>query len=409
MSNALDYHRLPIPGKIGMRLTKPLENQHDLGLAYTPGVAEVSRAIVDNPEDVYTYTNRGNSVAVISDGTAVLGLGNIGPAAAIPVMEGKAALFKAFAGIDAYPICVPRMPVEQMIEFIHALAGNYGGINLEDIKAPECFEIEAELAKLCDIPVFHDDQHGAAIIVLAALKNSLEVVGKNVQSISVVINGAGAAALATAKLLVSAGLSKEQLTILDRNGVIYYGRKEGLNKYKNEFLQRTKARTLDDAVKGADVFIGFSVGGVLTPPMVSSMAKDPIVFALANPVPEIYPDEAKKAGARVVATGRSDYPNQLNNVLGFPGIFRGALNVRAKQITPTMKMAAADALVNLAKSAIPEDIAHQLAQQYPEEAERGVFDKLEGVSDALILPKPFDPRVVPAVAEAVSEAAMKDR
>jgi len=355
---------------------------------------------------IFDYTNRGNSVAVISDGTAVLGLGNIGPAAALPVMEGKAALFNVFAGIDAYPICVPQQSVREFVQLVKNLEGNFAGINLEDIKSPECFEIEKQLIKTCTIPVFHDDQHGAAIIALAALKTSLQIVGKHFDDISIVINGAGAAALATAHLLKKAGIRSEQLTLLDRTGVIYKGRKKGMNKYKQKFARPTKKRTLSDALKRTDLFIGFSAGNVLKPEMIAKMARDPIVFALANPTPEIDPNLARESGACIIATGRSDFPNQLNNALGFPGIFRGALDTRATKINHEMKMAAVDALVELASAPIPIDIRERLEDQYPDDAIHGIFKHDNPLSENMILPKPLDPRVVPSVAAAVAQAAM---
>jgi malate dehydrogenase (oxaloacetate-decarboxylating) len=352
-----------------------------LSLAYTPGVAEPCKDIAEDPEKVYEYTVKGNMVAVVTDGTAVLGLGNIGPAAALPVMEGKALLFKSFAGVDAFPICLNTTDVDKIVEIVTMLEPVFGGINLEDIAAPACFEVEKKLKERMSIPIFHDDQHGTAVIVLAALLNALKITGKELAELSVVINGAGAAGIAIAKIMLSAGI--ENIVICDRKGIIYKGRPEGMNWAKEEMAEVTnkenKKGDLAAALVGADVFIGVSTANVVTPEMVESMNKDPIIFALANPVPEIDPKVAKEAGARVVGTGRSDYPNQINNVLAFPGIFRGALDVRATDINEEMKLAAARALAEI----IPEE---ELSADY-------------------IIPKPFDPRVAPAVARAVAEAA----
>jgi malate dehydrogenase (oxaloacetate-decarboxylating) len=378
--DALKLHRdnrgkLEVVGKVEVK------DQAGLSLAYTPGVAEPCKDIAEDPEKVYEYTVKGNMVAVVTDGTAVLGLGNIGPAAALPVMEGKALLFKSFAGVDAFPICLNTTDVDKIVEIVTMLEPVFGGINLEDIAAPACFEVEKKLKERMSIPIFHDDQHGTAVIVLAALLNALKITGKELAELSVVINGAGAAGIAIAKIMLSAGI--ENIVICDRKGIIYKGRPEGMNWAKEEMAEVTnkenKKGDLAAALVGADVFIGVSTANVVTPEMVESMNKDPIIFALANPVPEIDPKVAKEAGARVVGTGRSDYPNQINNVLAFPGIFRGALDVRATDINEEMKLAAARALAEI----IPEE---ELSADY-------------------IIPKPFDPRVAPAVARAVAEAA----
>ena len=353
---------------------------HDLSLAYTPGVAEPCREIEKNPDDVYEYTAKGNLVAVVTDGTAVLGLGDIGPLASIPVMEGKAILFKNFAGIDAFPIAIGSKDPTAIVETVARIEAVFGGINLEDISAPRCFEVEARLKKILNIPVFHDDQHGTAVVALAALINALKVVGKDFADVRVAVSGAGAAGTAVTKFLLSFGA--KDVVLCDSKGVIHAGRSD-LNAAKQEIARITNPRgmqgSLADALRGADVFLGLSVGGIVSPEMVRGMARDAVVFAMANPVPEIMPDLAKEAGARVVATGRSDFPNQVNNVLGFPGIFRGALDVRASDINEEMKIAAARAIAGL----------------------------VENVSEEMIIPSPLDRRVVPAVAEAVARAAIE--
>ena len=368
-------------GKVAVQNKVKVENRDDLSTAYTPGVAEPCRRIHADPRDVYRYTAKGNLVAVVSDGTAVLGLGDIGPLAAMPVMEGKAILFKEFADVDAFPICLDTKDVDEIVRTVKAIAPTFGGINLEDISAPRCFEIERKLKQLCDIPVFHDDQHGTAIITLAGLTNALRVVGKRLEDVKIVLSGAGAAAISISKLLLSAGA--RDVTLCDRVGAIYAGRPENMNWIKTEMAEvtnlRRQAGTLADVVRGADVFIGVSQPGLLTGDMVRTMHRDAIVFACANPTPEIFPDEARAAGAAVVSTGRSDYPNQINNVLAFPGIFRGAFDVRASDINEPMKLAAAHALSALIT---PEE----LCADY-------------------IIPKAFDPRVGPAVAAAVAQAA----
>ncbi|WKA48801.1 malic enzyme-like NAD(P)-binding protein [Geobacillus zalihae] len=379
---ALLVHR-QARGKLSVEVKVPVVNANDLSLIYSPGVAEPCKEIYVDQDEMYNYTVKGNFVAVVSNGTAVLGLGNIGARAALPVMEGKAALFKAFAGIDAVPLCLDTEDPEQIIQTVKLLEPAFGGINLEDIAAPACFVIEERLRQEMAIPVFHDDQHGTAIVVAAGLTNALKVVGKQLADCRVVINGAGAAGVAIAKLLLSIGVG--ELIVCDTKGAIYEGRSHGMNAIKEEIARQTNHRrisgTLADVIQGADVFIGVSVAGALTPAMVRTMNRGAVVFALANPVPEIRPDEAKAAGAAVVATGRSDLPNQVNNMLAFPGIFRGALDVRATQINEAMKIAAAEAIAGLIQ---PEE----LTEEY-------------------VIPNPFDRRVVEAVASAVARAAME--
>ena len=367
-------------GKIEIKLRADVDSAVALSLAYTPGVAQPCLEIQKDINKSYELTRRWNTVAVVTDGTAVLGLGDIGPEAGMPVMEGKCALFKAFGDVDAIPICVKTHDVDEIVKTVSLISGSFGGINLEDIAAPRCFEIEEKLKKCTDIPIFHDDQHGTAVITLAGLMNALKVVGKNIEDIKIVTSGAGAAGIAIIKLLISMGLKNVIMT--DRKGAIYEGR-DGLNPVKEEMAKITnrnhESGTLAEVIKGADVFIGVSAPGTLTQDMVRTMAKDPIIFACANPVPEIFPDDAKAAGAAVVSTGRSDFPNQINNVLCFPGIFRGALDVRASDINDAMKIAAAKAIAGL----VSDD---ELSADY-------------------ILPKAFDPRVKTAVAEAVAKAA----
>lgn len=393
---ALDYHNGPRPGKIEVIPTKPCRTQRDLSLAYTPGVAEPCLEIQQNPRDVYKYTGRGNLVAVVSNGTAVLGLGDIGALAGKPVMEGKAVLFKRFADVDVFDIEVNSHDPEDVIKLCQLLEPTFGGINLEDIKAPDCFQIEETLRKTMKIPVFHDDQHGTAIISGAALLNALELVGKDIRKVRIVFNGAGAAGIACAEHYLQLGARRENIILCDTKGVVYRGRKEGMNKYKERFALETEMRTLAEAMVGADVFAGLSVKGAVTPEMIRSMAKDPVVFAMANPDPEITYEEAKACRSDViVATGRSDYPNQVNNVLGFPFIFRGALDVRATAINEEMKLAATRALANLAKEDVPDSVCRAY----------GVA-RLQFGREYLI-PKPFDPRVLMWEASAVAEAAMK--
>ena len=369
-------------GKIEVISRAKIETPEDLAVAYTPGVAEPCLKIAKDADLSYKYTRRGNLVAVVTDGTAVLGLGDIGPEAGMPVMEGKCALFKEFGDVDAFPLCIRSKDVDEIVNTVALLAGSFGGINLEDISAPRCFEIERKLKERCDIPVFHDDQHGTAVVTAAALLNALKFTGRKIEDIKVVMSGAGAAGSAIIKLLIELGL--KNVIMCDRKGAIYEGR-EGLNEEKAKMAAITnrekQAGSLADVLKGADVFIGVSAPGTVTEEMVKTMAKDPILFPMANPVPEIMPDLAKQAGAAVVGTGRSDFPNQINNVLAFPGIFRGALDVRAKDINDEMKVAAAYAIANL----IPEE---ELSPEY-------------------IIPNPFDKRVVKAVADAVAEAARK--
>lgn len=391
---ALDYHAQGRPGKIQVTPTKPFKDQRDLSLAYTPGVAEPCLEIAKRPEDAYLYTAKGNLVAVVTNGTAVLGLGNIGAMAGKPVMEGKGILFKAFADIDVFDLEVGSENPDDVIRFCQLLEPTVGGINLEDIRSPDCFYIEQRLRETLGIPVFHDDQHGTAIISGAALLNALIVVKKDLAKVQVVFSGAGAAAIATAEHYVRLGVKREHIVMCDQKGVIYPGR-EGVDEYKRRFAADTKARTLTEALKGADVFVGLSVGGIVTGAMLEGMAKKPIIFALANPNPEIMPDEAKKARPdAIVATGRSDFPNQVNNVLGFPFIFRGALDVRAKTINEEMEMAATRALAQLAKEEVPESVSRAYGG-----------DTLKFGPDYLI-PTPFDPRVLLWVAPAVAWAAI---
>lgn len=370
-------------GKIGVISKTKIKNMHDLAVIYTPGVAEPCRKIHQDISLVYKYTTKGNMVAVVTDGTAVLGLGDIGPEAALPVMEGKAVLFKHFAGVDAFPICLATKDPDKIVEAVTLIAPSFGGINLEDISAPRCFEIERRLKETLDITVFHDDQHGTAVIVLASLINALKIVGKKINEIKIVANGAGAAAIAVTKFLLSAGV--KNVILCDSKGIIYKGRKENMNKAKEEMAELTNKEmlkgSLADAVVGADVFIGLSVAGVLTPEMVKYMAHDSIVFAMANPVPEIMPAEAKEAGARIIATGHSDFPNQVNNCLGFPAIFKGALKVRASQINEEMKFAAAYAITSI----ITDD----------------------ELSEENIIPNVFNPQVVERESEAVAKAAIE--
>lgn len=391
---ALEYHAQPRPGKLSVELTKPTETARDLSLAYSPGVAEPVREIAKDPENAYHYTNKGNLVAVISDGTAILGLGDLGPLASKPVMEGKGVLFKRFAGIDVFDIEVDAESPQAFIDTVKRISCTFGGINLEDIKAPECFEIERVLIEQCNIPVFHDDQHGTAIIAAAGLMNALEIQGKNIEDASIVCIGAGAAGVATLKLLMEMGARKQNIYVLDRKGVIHSGR-DDLNQFKAAFAHETDKRTLEDALAGADVFIGVSSANLMTPDMLKLMASNPIVFALANPDPEIRPEVARATRDDVIiATGRSDYPNQVNNVLGFPYIFRGALDVRATRINEAMKIAAVHAIRQLAKEPVPEVV---------EAAYEGLH--LEFGAE-YIIPKPMDPRLLGAVTAAVAQAAV---
>lgn len=395
---ALEYHSRRPPGKWEITPTKPCLTQRDLSLAYTPGVAEPCLEIQKNPDDAYKYTNKGNLVAVITNGTAVLGLGNISALAGKPVMEGKALLFKRFADIDSIDIELNTEDPELIIQTVKLLEPTFGGVNLEDIKAPECFYIEERLKKQMQIPVFHDDQHGTAIISGAALLNALELVNKKIDQIKIVFNGAGASAIATAEFYIELGAQRENIIICDTKGVVYQGRTAGMNPYKERFAVKTKARTLAEALKDADLFVGLSaaVGGLVTPAMVKAMAKKPLIFAMANPLPEILPHEARAARPdAIVATGRSDFPNQINNVLGFPFIFRGALDVRATQINEAMKIAAAQSLAALAKEDVPDAVAKAYG-----------LESLHFGPDYLI-PKPLDPRVLLWEAPAIAQAAME--
>lgn len=393
---ALEYHRTGRPGKIEVVPTKPTLTQIDLSLAYSPGVAEPCREIEKNPDMVYEYTAKGNLVAVVTDGSAVLGLGNIGPEASKPVMEGKGVLFKRFADIDVFDIELGTQDTEEIIAAVKAIAPTVAGINLEDISAPRCFEIEQRLIEELDIPVFHDDQHGTAIISGAALLNAAEVAGKKMAELKLVVSGAGASAMTCAKFAITLGVKKENVYLVDRAGVIFKGRQENMNIYKEPFAVETEARTLEDALHGADAFFGLSVGGLVTPKMLLSMADNPIVFAMANPDPEIAYDVAQETRDDVImATGRSDFPNQVNNVLGFPFIFRGALDVRASKINEEMKLAAAHALADLAREPVPDNISRAYD-----------LDSLE-FGREYIIPKPLDHRVIRRVAVAVAKAAME--
>ena len=370
-------------GKIEVVTRVPVENKDDLSLAYTPGVAQPCLEIQKDVNKSYELTRRWNMCLVVTDGSAVLGLGNIGPEAGMPVMEGKCVLFKAFGDVDAFPLCIKSNDVDEIVNTIYMISGSFGGVNLEDISAPRCFEIEKKLKEKCEIPIFHDDQHGTAIITLAGLTNALKVVGKKKEDVRIVMNGAGAAAISIARLLLTAGF--KNITLCDRKGAIYEGRPEGMNPVKDEMSKVTnldkKAGSLADMLVGADVFIGVSAPGAVTTEMVKTMNKDAIIFACANPTPEIFPDDAKAGGAKVISTGRSDFPNQINNVLAFPGVFRGAFDVRASDINDEMKIAASEALANL------------------------ITD--EELSPEYIIPKAFDKRVGPAVAKAVAEAAKR--
>jgi len=391
---ALDYHANPRPGKISVEVSKPARTQRDLALAYTPGVAEPVRRIAADPEDAYRYTAKGNLVAVITDGSAVLGLGNVGALAGKPVMEGKGVLFKHFAGIDVFDIEVNAKRPQEFIETVMRIAPTFGGINLEDIAAPHCFEIEQALIEQLDIPVFHDDQHGTAIIIAAALLNALELQHKTLDGAKIVVLGAGAAGIAAVRLLIAMGAHRDNFLVLDRKGVIHLGRKD-LNPYKFGVAVETEARTLEDAMRGADVFIGVSGPDLVSPEMLASMADRPIVFALSNPVPEIRPEVAHKVRSDLVmATGRSDYPNQVNNVLGFPFIFRGALDVRARRINEDMQIAAVHALKDLTHQPVPREVLDAYGLQ------------TLAFGPDYILPKPLDARLKDAIAPAVARAAI---
>ncbi len=391
---ALDYHALPTPGKISVSLTTAAETSQDLSLAYSPGVAEPCREIANNPDDVYKYTGKGNTVAVITNGTAVLGLGNIGPMASKPVMEGKSLLFKRFANIDSFDIEVKHKTVEEFVNTVANIADSFGGINLEDIKAPECFAIEKALIERCKIPVFHDDQHGTAIVTAAGMMNALDIQGKDIKQANIVCLGAGAAAIACMELLIKCGAQREKIYMLDTKGVIHT-RRDDLNEYKKLFANNTDKRTLDDVIEGADVFVGVSGPDLLSQEQVKAMANKPVIFACSNPDPEIKPELALAARNDVImATGRSDYPNQVNNVLCFPFIFRGALDVRARTINDAMKIAAVHAISELAKEPVPAEVLKASCEE----------DLSFGKN--YIIPKPMDPRLCGAVAKAVAQAAV---
>ncbi|EPN8462126.1 malate dehydrogenase [Vibrio cidicii] len=391
---ALDYHAYPTPGKIAIALTKSAETAKDLALAYSPGVAEPVREIAQNPENVYKYTAKGNMVAVISNGTAILGLGNLGPLASKPVMEGKALLFKRFAGLDSIDIEVKHRTIDEFVDTVANIADTFGGINLEDIKAPDCFEIEKRLIERCDVPVFHDDQHGTAIVTAAGMLNAIELQGKKLNECVIVCLGAGAAAVACMELLIKCGAMREKIYMLDRKGVIHT-RRDDLNEYKQLFANNTDKRTLEDVISGADLFLGVSGPNLMPAEALKLMADKPVVFACSNPDPEIKPELAHEVrDDLIMGTGRSDYPNQVNNVLCFPFIFRGALDVRASEINDEMKLAAVDAIRQLAKEAVPAEVLKAAG-----------VDSLE-FGPHYIIPKPMDPRLLPRVAKAVAQAAV---
>lgn len=391
---ALDYHAYPNPGKIAVALTTPAETAKDLALAYSPGVAEPVREIAQNADNVYKYTSKGNMVAVISNGTAILGLGNLGPLASKPVMEGKSLLFKRFAGLDSIDIEVKHRTIEEFVDTVANIADTFGGINLEDIKAPDCFEIEKQLIERCDVPVFHDDQHGTAIVTAAGMLNAIELQGKKLEEATIVCLGAGAAAVACMELLIKCGAMREKIYMLDRKGVIHT-RRDDLNEYKQLFANNTDKRTLEDVIEGADLFLGVSGPNLLSPEALKLMADKPVVFACSNPDPEIKPELAHEVrDDLIMGTGRSDYPNQVNNVLCFPFIFRGALDVRASEINDEMKLAAVDAIRQLAKEEVPAEVL----------AAAGV-DALS-FGPGYIIPKPMDSRLLPRVAKAVAQAAV---
>ena len=393
---ALRFHSNGKPGKLEIVPTKPMSTQRDLSLAYSPGVAVPVQAIADNPDAAYDYTTRGNTVAVISNGTAILGLGDLGALASKPVMEGKAVLFKRFADVDSIDLEVDTKDVDEFVNAVKFLGPSFGGINLEDIKSPECFIIEQRLREFMDIPVFHDDQHGTAIIAAAGLINAVHLTGRKMNEIKIVSNGAGAASIACVELIKAMGVPHENIILCDRTGVIYQGREESMNQWKSAHAVETEARNLQEALQGADVFLGLSVAGALTSDMVASMAEQPIIFAMANPVPEIMPEEAKSIRPdAIIATGRSDYPNQVNNVLGFPYIFRGALDVRARTINEEMKIAAAHAIAELARADVPDEVVNAYAGARPK------------YGPNYIIPVPFDPRLISTVPVAVAKAAME--
>ncbi|WP_434358040.1 malate dehydrogenase [Parasalinivibrio latis] len=391
---ALDYHAGPVPGKISVELTKPADTAEDLALAYSPGVAEPVREIAQDADNVYKYTGKGNMVAVISNGTAILGLGNLGPMASKPVMEGKALLFKRFAGLDSIDIEVKHRTIEEFVDTVANISDTFGGINLEDIKAPDCFEIEKQLIERCQVPVFHDDQHGTAIVTAAGILNAVELQGKDIREAVIVCLGAGAAAVACMEMLIKCGAQREKIYMLDRKGVIHT-RRDDINEYKQLFANNTDKRTLEDVIEGADIFVGVSGPDLLPPEALKLMADNPIVFACSNPDPEIKPELAHAVrDDLIMGTGRSDYPNQVNNVLCFPFIFRGALDVRASAINDEMKLAAVEAIRSLAKEPVPAGVLKAAG-----------VEKLE-FSREYIIPKPLDPRLLPRVAKAVAQAAI---
>ena len=391
---ALHYHAYPTPGKIEIALTKPADTAEDLALAYSPGVAEPVREIAKNPDDVYKYTSKGNMVAVISNGTAILGLGNLGPLASKPVMEGKSLLFKRFSGLDSIDIEVKHRTIDEFVDTVANIADTFGGINLEDIKAPDCFEIERRLIERCDIPVFHDDQHGTAIVTAAGMLNAIELQGKKLEDAIIVCLGAGAAAVACMEMLIKCGAMREKIYMLDRKGVIHT-RRDDINEYKQRFANNTDKRTLEDVIEGADLFLGVSGPNLLPPEALKLMADKPVVFACSNPDPEIKPELAHEVrNDLIMGTGRSDYPNQVNNVLCFPFIFRGALDVRASVINDEMKLAAVEAIRQLTKEPVPVEVLKAAG-----------VDELE-FGKGYIIPKPMDPRLLPRVAKAVAQAAV---
>ena len=393
---ALDFHKEKKPGKIEIISSKNMITKRDLALAYSPGVAAPVKEISDNPEAAYDYTSKGNLVAVISNGSAILGMGTLGALASKPVMEGKAVLFKRFADIDSIDLEIDSKDSKEIINSIKNFAPSFGGINLEDIAAPDCFIIEQKLKEILDIPVFHDDQHGTAIITTAALINALDISGKSIKEIKVVVSGAGASAQACTELFKNSGVPSENVIMLDRKGVIYKGRTEGIDQWKSKYAVETKLRTLEDAMKGADVFLGLSAKGVLKKEMVKSMAKNPIIFACANPDPEILPEEINEVrNDAIIATGRSDYPNQVNNLIGFPYIFRGALDVRSKTINEEMKVAASQAIAKLAREDVPDEVVAAMGGERPH------------YGKDYIIPSTFDPRLISVIPAAVAKAAMK--
>ncbi|MFA6024523.1 MAG: malic enzyme-like NAD(P)-binding protein [Candidatus Gracilibacteria bacterium] len=408
----LDYHRNPVPGKIATKPTKACESARDLSMAYTPGVALPSLEIYKNKDAVFDYTGKGNSVAVVSDGTAVLGLGEVGPEAALPVMEGKVVLLKRFADINGTPLCLGgkidhnEARQNELISAIKLLEPTFGAIILEDIKAPLCFDLQKKLDAEMDIPVFHDDQEGTSIVITAGILNALEAVGKKIDAVKIVFSGAGAAGISCANLLLDMGADLQKVYLCDSKGLITEAR-EDLNSQKRKFAKVSEAKSLGETVQGADIFIGVSRAGLLSKEVAKTMNPDAIVFAVANPTPEIMPEDAIEAGVKVIGTGRSDYPNQVNNSLGFPGIFRGALDTRCRSVNQAMKLAAAKALASLVKKTPPDEVRAILESAYPEEAQKGHFQAKEGIIPGYIIPKQFDIRVVPTVARAVAEAAMQ--